>query len=123
MAYTLGGIGLGIVQNERNETNSEIMPIIKPEQDTTDTESIPILGAHRLVTVIGIKQGTVSELQTFAIQLNTWVQDHGKVGSASISYVSDLIGTIDVKVQGASFTWDAGNKNFLSYEIKIIQSI
>ena len=123
MAYTLGGVNLGIVQSERSESNNEIMPIIKPEEDSDEAETIPILGAHRLVTVMGIKQGDLGELQSFAIQLNQWVEDHGKVANPVIDYASDLIGTISVKVQGANFSWDAGNKNHLGYEIRLIQSI
>jgi hypothetical protein len=122
MTYTLEGKNLGIVTNERNEENTEQMSISVPDGSSVDVEIIPILGNTRNVIIQGIYKGLIDELKTFVAQLHTWVENFGKINTKAISYASDLLGTIDVKVLGGSWGWEAGNPNSINYELKLAQA-
>ena len=122
MTYQLDNKSLGVVVSERNEEQTDQITIAIPEGQTEDVEVLPTTGAVRIISVTGTFKGVIGSLQSFVAQLHTWVQSFGKTATAPITYSSDLLGSISVKVQGGSWFWDAGNPNSVNYELRLIQA-
>lgn len=136
MTYTLGGAtspnttwgsywnALGTVQSEGvTKTASQMMesPLFMADSDQTDVFDFG--GAVRIITIEVIKDDTAANLTTFTQALMTLIQgDQSPDKGYPIDYVSDLLGTVKVKIQNISFTWIAGEATKLGYTIKMIES-
>ena len=135
MAYSLGSAtapnttwgahynALGDIQIENCVKGAFLtdMPLFGSDSDETDVFDFG--GTVRKIILTAFKTGTPTELATFTIALNTLINgDQSPDQKYPIDYVSDLLGTIKVKIDNISLTWAAGQPTILRYTIQMIES-
>lgn len=129
MAYSIAGIelqpagGKGVVQEE--SVKKEAMLTVTPAYllDSDETYVFDFGGAQRTINIVGKYTGSLNEIKSFINSLQGLVQGHQdfKAGYPK-DYVSDLLGTVKVKIMSFEFTWVAGEPSVVYYNLRLIES-
>jgi len=135
MAYTLGTASLpnttwgtyynnfGTVQRESQRKVSSLTPMGMFGFDSDDTDVFDFGGTVRKISVTIAKIDTSTNLATFVTALNSLINgDQSPDEGYPIAYVSDLLGTIQVKIDSIDFEWNAGRPTLLVYTLSLIES-
>lgn len=123
MAYSLAGYSLGIIQEEnvRKEAILTVMPAYL--LDSSDTYVFDFGGTQRTISITGKYSGTLAEIQTFINNIQGLIQGHQDINAGyPKDYVSDLLGTVKVKIMDFEFNWTAGEPNTIFYTLKLIEA-
>jgi len=123
MTYTLAGYSLGTVIEENMLKETFIVPMPAYLMDSNETYVFDFGGTQRTINLTGKFTGTLANIQAFISNMNGLIQGHQDIDAGyPKDYVSDLIGTIKVKVLSFEPTWSAGEPGQLYYTIKLIES-
>lgn len=118
---TLGGIDLDKLQTISNEKSGNILPLPLPTGDSDDTEVFDLLGVTRIITLSGTFVGTTAQVKSKIEAIEALIDGDQ---SATISLITDEIGTKLVKVNTISSNWDlASTGNRASYTIQCIEGV
>jgi len=132
MTYSLGGIalsgtldggGTGQVQEENIKKESFITQMPAYLLDSDETYAFDFGGAVRTVTITGRATGTLAQIQALITSIEALIQGHQDIDAGyPKDYISDLKGTIKVKILDFDYTWYAGDPNQLYYTLKLIEA-
>ncbi|MFV2041411.1 MAG: hypothetical protein ACC644_05400 [Candidatus Hydrothermarchaeales archaeon] len=101
---TPGDLDLGDVQEEDPVLERPLVNMPLPSKDSTQTIALDYLGMIRTITVRGYMQkSSVADLKTWIETVYTYMNGPSgfqkkDAGTQGYSYVSDLLGTINVKI-------------------------
>lgn len=119
MAYTLAGISLDVPETEICTKSSGMFKSPMPGKDSSESIAIDLMGAERTIRLTGtFVKADVATLATTASSLLALVTG----AQATISYVSDLFGTVTVKVGSITLNWDKGTTTVLKYDIELFEA-
>lgn len=117
---TLDGNSLGNVRVIVFNKDPNIVPISFPGQDSDSTEVFDLLGVLRIITVQGTMTGsTTAEVKT---QVDTIAALVDGDQESSIEFVSDELGTVNVKVGPFDVTWEVPS-NHVNYSLKLFEGV
>lgn len=118
MAQTLNGIDLGHMQEIRNDKWSPgIVPINIPTKDSDETEVFDYFGSIRRVNIEGIFEGDVATIKVSIDAISALISGNQSV---SVNLITDYTGTIKVKVERFTSTWNIpGNK--ANYSLSVVE--
>lgn len=119
MAYTLDGNNLGSIQSETVKKTAQITPLPLPLSDSNQTDVFDFGGVIRTISLTTVKSGNTAALQSLITALNN-ILDGDQV--STVPYVSDLFGTINVKLMDVSFTYVAGKPLTMTMSIRLVES-
>jgi len=117
---TLDGNDMGNVQIEGGKKIANMTELPLPLSDSDATEVFDFGGSVRTFTVPTLQTGaTVGALKTI---LDTFLALLNGDQSSTVAYVSDLSGTINVKVRSIDYAFTAGSPNILELNFVLIQA-
>ncbi|MCK5609027.1 hypothetical protein KAR91_44545 [Candidatus Pacearchaeota archaeon] len=125
---TPGDLDLGDVQEEIPTLQKPSSSFNLPGQDSSKTISIDLLGMVRTIQITGfIEKDTIAELKTWQETFYTYMKGtDGRQQSDSndygYSYVSDYLGTINVKIIFFAAPIKAGQKPETTYTLRLEES-
>ena len=121
MAYSLGGQSLGNITRDYAKKTSGAVVLPSFYEDADKTEVIEMSGPIREFTVEGIYTATsTATLTTFIDAIEGFIDGQQ---DTTVSYVSDLRGTINVKVLDFDSDWVEGRPSAVPYTIKLVEAI
>lgn len=62
---TINGVDLGEIKTETDSKSSNLFKQAIPFSDSDKTLLMDLMGAHRTITITGVKTGTTAQLNTF----------------------------------------------------------
>jgi len=122
MTVTLDGLDMGDVQSIAVTKDANIIQISLPASDSDDAETFDLLGTTKIITVGGTFSGaSVSTIKT-SIDAILAICDGDQ--STSVDFVSDITGTLSVKVGSVDFVQDVTSSNYLiRYTVKLLEGV
>lgn len=117
------GQTLGSVLEESCSIDANLLVFPLPFSDSTDTDVQDFGGVVNTTNIQGILNDTPANLATSWAALRELINgDQSSDTNYPLSYVSDIQGTIKVKIQNLTFTHLAGIPRKLGYSLKMVQS-
>ena len=117
---TLDGNELDNVSMISFTKDANIIPLPFPGGDSSATETWDMLGVSKLITINGVYAGSTVAAVKADIDILAALIDGDQ--DTSISFVSDELGTLNVKVASLDVTWDTFN-NKAAYTLKLIEGV
>ena len=116
---TLDGNDLGEVQNEkvRKEAQLETFPIALTDSDETDVFDYG--GVIKTITVDTLKTGTLSDLQSLKDAIEAILNGDQSI---TVPYVSEVHGTLYVKIRDVDYTFISGVPEQLRMTTHLVES-
>lgn len=121
MAYTLDSVDLGEIQSEMVKKSSGVVVLPILNEDSDQAEVIPTTGAQKVISISGKYTGDITTLQTFINHLNEWIRQAGDITASTLTYNSDLNGSMSVRVNNGSWNWNAGSPLIIDYNLTLIE--
>lgn len=120
MTITIDGNDLGDVQSIAVTKDANIIQISLPAGDSDEAETFDLLGTTKIITVGGTFSGsTVADIKT---SLDTILALVDGDQENSVDFVSEITGTISVKIGSMDFVQDVTSSNFLvRYTLKLLE--
>lgn len=119
MAYSLGGTSLDYVTSEKCIKQSGLYKQVMPTLDSNQTITIDLFGAERTIAISGkFVRDNVAALATISTTMLSKINGN----QATITYVSDLLGTVNVKVNSVDLSWVEGTTQILEFSIELIET-
>lgn len=120
MSITIDGNDLGDVQSIAVTKDANIIQISLPAGDSDEAETFDLLGTTKIITVGGTFSGsTVADIKT---SLDTILALVDGDQENSVDFVSEITGTISVKIGSMDFVQDVTSSNFLvRYTLKLLE--
>ncbi len=121
MVYSLTGLStLGSITTEslKKEANVDNMPL--PLSDSQDSLTFDFTGAQANLSLRGIQNAiSVPALAALATEMKNLVSGNQ---SATKVYVSDLLGTFNVKIASVSIEYEGGVPLKFNYSLDMVHS-
>ena len=117
------GLTLGEIQSEEVDKSATltISPLVF--NDSGNTDVIDFGGAVRTIDVTGIMKDTSTNLATNKTALNGLIQGNQDLSAGyPLTYVSDIEGTVKVKISRVRSTHLGGAPRRLAYIISMVES-
>lgn len=122
MTVTLDGNDLGDVQSIAVTKDANIIQISLPAGDSDAAETFDLLGTTKIITVSGtFSNSTVAAIKT---SLDTILALCDGDQETSIAFVSDITGTLQVKIGSVDFVQDVSSSTYLvRYTLKLLEGV
>ena len=122
MTVTLDGNDMGDVQSIAVTKDANIIQISLPAADSDDAETFDLLGTTKIITVGGIFSG--SDVSTIKTSIDAILAICDGDQAVSVDFVSDITGTLNVKVGSVDFVHDVTSSNYLiRYTVKLLEGV
>lgn len=118
--FTFDSTNEGIITNENVTKDANLMPFPLIGLDSDETDVFDFGGTTRMITLTVEKSGTTSAINTF-IQTKLLALINGDQ-SDTLTYVSDRLGTVYVKVMNVTFDIVGGTPTKFIYTLKLIEA-
>lgn len=119
-APTLDGNTLENARTLSFTKSPNIVPISFPGQDSDSTEVFDLLGVTRAITVAGSFTGATTAAVKAKVDAIEAIVDGDQENS--VSFVSDELGTVNVKIFSFDVTWEIPS-NRADYVVKLIEGV
>ncbi len=122
-----GDIDLGDVQDENPIVEKPDTTFSLPGQDSTEAVSLDLLGMQRTIQITGyIQKSTIADLKTWREKLHTYIKGPSgfqkkDAGTEGYNYISDYLGTINVKIIYFSAPIKAGQTPETTYVLRLLE--
>ncbi len=117
MSASIGGVGIGNVQNEGQRKNAGLFTQPIPTSDSDSTILLDLFGTTKNMTIEGIKSGTASGLNTFITAIEG-IANGSQTGSTFVSSLSTYANkTVFVKDFGWNYA--AGDPSKITYTLEL----
>ena len=128
MTTTIAGLTLNnpdnptgaTITSERVSKTASLDPITPTDSDSDSVEVVDINSPIRVISITGQVVGNSSVLSAFASFI--WSIINGQQFS-TVEYISELHGTIDVKIDEFTPTDESGKTRIMKYTLKLIESV
>jgi len=122
-SYTLNSINLGDVAEETQRKEANLSPTPMYDRDSDETDVFDFGGCTRVITVMGKYSDTNANMTTFIESIEAMIQGHqDNAAGFPVDFVSDMRGTIKVKVAEFEWTKIEGIESFIAYTIKLFEA-
>ena len=117
------GQRLGSIVEESVDVAANLLVFPLPFSDSEDTDVQDFGGVVNNIVISGVISGATADLDADLVAIKGLVNgDQSSDNSYPLTYVSDMLGTIQVKIHGVNFRYVMGTPTRLEYSIKMVQS-
>jgi hypothetical protein len=120
MAYSLDTKDLGKIQSERVTVEPGVVVVPGAyNEDSTNAIVYQLDGPIRRISITGLFTGSTAEIQAFISNINLLTQAGNQ--TATVEYISDINGTLNVLVNDFNYTYFSGKVEYLEYSISLVE--
>ena len=118
MAATISGKSLGTVKSENSTKSSNLFNQPIPFSDSDAALIMDLMGTSRIITVTGVKTGTIAQLRTFITDIEA-LQNGSQSGLTFVSSWTNVNKTVLIQ----DFTHDKGeaDENKVNYTLSLLE--
>jgi len=113
-------VELGIISEERPKKAANLIINPEPLGDSANTIGIDFSGTIRRITLTGtLVHNTPATLAGYVQTLNTFIDGDQQ---NTTTYVSDMLGTLNVKIEDVSGVYKKGEPTMYEYTITMVET-